>query len=118
MHFNPNGFAKINKGLRSCLPVFFSDMHPDVVRFGKSTDLGGLLKHIRPRRIKPHTIFALRGGSNHRGKEKHPPGKWRKFKLCMKKQIAPEGVCYDPRLRLPEQLDQVLLDSINLLAKA
>ena len=85
VHFNPDGFAKFNKGLWSCLPVFFSDMHLDVVRLRKSTDLGRLLKRIRPRRIKPHTSFALRGGANHRGKEKHPPGKRRKLKLRMKK---------------------------------
>ena len=34
----------------------------------------------------------------------------RKLELRMKKQIAPECVCYDPGLWLPEQLDQVLLD--------
>ena len=38
--------------------------------------------------------------------------------LRMKEQIAPEGVCYDPRLRLPEPLDQVLLYRIDLFAKA
>ena len=59
MHFNPDGFAKFNKGLWSWLPVFFSDMHLYVVRLRKSTDLGGLLKRIRPRRIKSHTSLVL-----------------------------------------------------------
>ena len=85
MHFNSGGVAKFHKSLWSRLPVFITNMHIDVVRLRKSTDLGRLLKRIRPRRIKPHTSFALRGGANHRGKEKHPPGKRRKLKLRMKK---------------------------------
>jgi hypothetical protein len=32
MHFDPDGFAKFNKGLRSCLPVFLSNMHLNVVK--------------------------------------------------------------------------------------
>jgi hypothetical protein len=72
MQVNPNGFAKFNKGLRSCLPVFLSDMHLNVVRLRKTTGLGRLLQYVRPRRIKPHTSFALRRGTNQRGKEKHP----------------------------------------------
>ena len=71
MHFNPDVFAKFNEGLRSCLPVIFSDMHLDVVRLGKSTGLGRLLKYVSPRWVKPHSSYTLRGGTNHRGKQKH-----------------------------------------------
>ena len=90
VHFNPDGFAKFNKSLWSCLPVFLSDMHLNVVRLRKSTGLGRLLQRIRPRRIKPHTSCALRGGTNHRGKEKHPAWERLQHKLRMKEQIAPE----------------------------
>lgn len=61
MRFNPDGFAKINKGLRSGLPVFLADMNLNVVRLRKSTCLGRMLKHIRPRRKKSHSSFALGG---------------------------------------------------------
>jgi hypothetical protein len=44
MHFNPDVIAKFNKGLRSCLPVFLSNMHLNVFRFGKTTGLGRLPK--------------------------------------------------------------------------
>ena len=71
MHFNSGGVAKFHKSLWSRLPVFITNMHIDVVRLRKTTGFSCLVKYVRPRRVKPHSSYALRGGTNHRGKQKH-----------------------------------------------
>lgn len=63
MHINPDSVAKFYKSLRSCLPVFLSDMHLDAVRLRKATGLRRLLKYVSPGGIKPHPSFALRSGT-------------------------------------------------------
>ena len=74
--FYSDGITKFNKSLRPCLPVLTTNLHFNVVRLRKATRLGRLLEYFRPRGIKPHPSFALRGGANHWGKKKDTAGEW------------------------------------------